>query len=153
MQGVQFHSLALSSTTTPALVTSAYGIRPLNDAGVLVSPTYQGIGARATAAFFVKCVDSGVGTFTGATVKVQISYDGAAPTTAAATNWIDIYCTNVATASTAIEHTVTPSSGATAWLALATESTRNAPYVRVLGKATGGDAGSGDTLDVYVVAS
>lgn len=146
-----YHALAMTSATTPALTTS-YAVRPVNDADVVVDPAKQGLGRCSTAAFYVKCTDTTAG-FTGATVKVQISHDGADATTAAAVNWIDVYSTNVATATVAIEHTITPGGGATAWMCLATESIRNAPYVRVLGKSTGANAGTGDTLDVWVVAS
>lgn len=146
-----YHALALTSATTPALTTS-YAVRPVNSANVVVDPGEQGIGRCETAAFYVKCTDTTAG-FTGGTVKVQISHDGADATTAAAVNWIDVYCTNVASGAIAIEHTITPGAGLTAWMCLATESTRNAPYARVLGKATGASGGTGDTLDVWVVAS
>lgn len=151
MHALSFHSLALTSATTPALTTS-YAVRPVNVSDAVVDAGQQGIGAREAVMFFVKCTDTTAG-FTGGTVKAQVSYDGANSTTAAAVNWKDIYLTDVSTGTVAIEHTITPGAGATAWVALATTSTRNAPYVRVLGKSTGAAGGTGDTLDVWAVAS
>lgn len=146
-----FHSLLLTSATTPAL-TTAYAVRPVYSDDALDTVANQGIGRAATSTIFVKCVRA-AGAFTGATVKVQVSYDGLTSTTAAAVNWLDVFTTDLSSGAVTVEHTVSPGGSATAWLALGTESTRNAPFVRVLGKATGGAAGAGDSLDAWAVVS
>lgn len=151
---ITFISAQLSSTTTPAL-TTAYAVRPAYSDGSVMLVAKQGLARTATQTFFAKAARAGAGTFTGITIKAQISDDGLNPTDATAANWTDILLEDLAVgaASLAIEHTLSPGAGATAYKRLGTTSARNAPYMRVLMKATGGAAAAGESGTVQVFAS
>lgn len=157
-RNVTYAVASLSSTTTPALTTS-YAVRPVRLAsdGSLTASTMpvadQGIGATEAQTFFVRVARANAGTLTGATFKLQVSYDGANSTTATAANWTDVQIANLADGSIAVEHTLSPAAGATAHGAFGTTGARNAPYARLLVRSTGGNAGAGESAVAYVVAS
>lgn len=147
-----FTVAALSSTTTPAL-TTAYASRPTYADGVTVeSSASQGFGRSLTQTFFASVTRAG-GAFTGITFKVQVSFDGANPLTAAAVNWTDIQIVNLADSTKAIEQSISPGANATACATYGTQDASNAPFVRVLVKSTGGNAGAGDSATINAVAS
>lgn len=157
-RNARFCTASQSSTTTPAL-TTAYAIRPvyIDNDGVATSRVMlvgaQGIGMTRAQTFMATVTCANPQTLTGITFKIQVSYDGANATTAAATNWNDVEITNLADNTTAIEHTLSCGAGLTATANYGTTNATNAPYCRTLVKATGGNAVAGESATVYVVAS
>lgn len=143
----EFVSFYASSTTTPALTTS-YAVAPKFADLSASTVGVQGLGRTSTQTFLATVTAAALSSMTGITLKVQVSQDGANPTTADAGNWTDIEITNLADGTTAVEHTIAVAAGATAAATLGTTNASNAPYARVLVKSTGANAGAGDSARV-----
>jgi hypothetical protein len=140
---ISFIVASQSSTTTPALTTS-YAVRPAYSDGRVMEVAKQAIGRLTGTTYFAKAVEAAGGGFTGINFKIQISQDGLNPTDASAVNWKTISSTRLSDNTTAFEWDLSVGVGATAWDVYACSGIRNAPYRRVLMKATGANAGAGD---------
>ena len=151
MNPTTFTVASLSNATTPAL-TTAYACRPAYADGSASSPAAQGLGRSTAQTFFADCTVA-AGSMTGATFKVQVSFDGANATTASAVNWTDVQLINLADGTKAIEQTISPGANTRACATYGMEDCRNAPFSRMLVKAVGGAAGAGDSFVCNVVAS
>lgn len=105
-------------------------------------------GAASNLVFWVKFTTGAASNFTGFSVKLQGSYNGAAG------SWVDLETTAANTGATASEQVVTGLVAATTyWRAFQTSSNRLCPGgLQLLFKANGGAVSADDVLIVYVTA-
>lgn len=148
MQTSQFQGqiVEITSATAPALTTS-YAVGRYN------STAARNAGASQAQQFTLKVTRANAGALTGATFKLQQSYDGANATTANAANWTDVCVVDLADTSGALQTavTVSASAGASAYKQVATSNLIGTVWYRWLVLSTGGNAGASESAAVWVV--
>lgn len=128
--------LSLSSTTTTKLVASAYHADDTNGSGI-------GYGRPGRQQIFIQVITS-TGAMTGAKFEVQVARDPTTPV------WIPILVVRAGDSTgTATQEPELDVTNGTAEDILFTENADGCPLLRVVSKAVGGDAGTGDSVTAW----
>lgn len=132
--------LALSSTTTPALITASYGADPTCGAlGI-------GYGRVVRGVFPIQVVRAAASTMTGVKFKIQVCRDPSAAV------WIDIRARLIssATATYAIENTLAAAANTTAEDYLVCDDCESTGALRIVAKAVDANATTGDSCGAWL---